>query len=145
MKEDASSESYSVKKDSYWSLSRELTPEIKEKGILSVSRESLANDLDRLYLAIKENEEVIGEQLNRILHDYPALSSLLLSWKNKGLIDYITAVWYSTMDNLFTEIVEGVDKEDYTFDIKPNKNLDVLLVNLACRLEGCDYQFRLTH
>lgn len=138
------SEYYPVKKDKYWSLSHELNQEIKDKGILSVSREDLASDLDRLYLAIKENEEVIGEGVNSILRNYPALHGLLLSWNNSMLIDHITAVWYSTTDNLFTEIVEGADKDDYTFDIKPNKDLDVLLVKLACRFEGCGYRFRLT-
>ena len=139
------SEYYPVKKNKYWSLSNELNQKIKDKGILSVSAEDLANDLDKLYLAIKQNEEIIGERLNSILLDYPALYNLLLSWNKKGLIDYITAVWYSTVDNLFTEVVESPDKEDYSFNIKPNKDLDVLLVELACNFEGCGYWFRLTY
>lgn len=139
------SEYYPVKNDIYWSLSKELNQELKDKGILSVSSEDLINDLDRLYQAIKQNEEIIGDELNNILHYYPALYNLLLSWGQNGLIDYITAIWYTTTDNLFTDIVEGADKEDYSFIIKPNKDLNVLLVELACRLDGCNYRFRLTY
>jgi len=139
------SEYYPVKKDTYWSLSNELNLEIKNKGILSVSGDDLINDLDNLYLAIKENEKIINKRLNSILRDYPALYNLLFSWEKNGLINYITAVWYSTMDNIFTKIVEGTDKEDYTFDIKPNKDLNVLLVELTCTFEGCNYRFRLTY
>lgn len=139
------SECYPVEKDKYWSLSNELSLEIKDKGILSISGDDLINDLDKLYLAIKENENIVGERLNSILRDYPALYNLLFSWEKNGLIDYVTAVWYSTMDNIFTKVVEGADKEDYTFDIKPNKDLNVLLVDLTCRFDGCNYWFRLKY
>lgn len=139
------SEYYPVKKDNYWSLSKELDQEIKDKGILSVSGKDLTNDLDRLYLAIKKDDEIVGKKLNSLLRDYPALYNLLLSWGKNGLINYVTAVWYSTMDNLFTDIIEGADQEDYSFTIKPNKDLDVLLVELACSFEGCGYWFRLTY
>jgi|GEM_PF-4173459 len=140
-----SGEYYPVKKNKYWSLSNELSLEIKNNEILSVSGDDLINDLDKLYLAIKENDKIVGERLNSLLRDYPALYDLLFSWEKNGLIDYITAVWYSTMDNIFTKFVEGADKEDYIFDIKPNKDLNVLLVELTCRFEGCNYWFRLTY
>jgi len=139
------SEYYPVEKDKYWSLSHELNQEIRDTGILSVSGEDLANDLDRLYQAIKKDQKIIGKELNSILRNYPALYNLLLSWKNNGLINYITAVWYSTVDNLLTDAVEGTDKDDYTFNIKPNKNWDFLIVEMACSFDGCGYSFRLKY